>query len=58
MFTIHLAASRRKALIGAAALGLAAFTAPTAWAQAAWPSKPVTLLVGFPPGGQTDFAAA
>ena len=52
-----LAASRRSALLGAAALGLAAFAAPSAWAQAAWPSKPVTLLVGYPPGGQTDFAA-
>jgi tripartite-type tricarboxylate transporter receptor subunit TctC len=53
---IQLAASRRSALLGAAALALAAFAAPTAWAQAAWPTKPVTLLVGFPPGGQTDFA--
>jgi tripartite-type tricarboxylate transporter receptor subunit TctC len=52
---IQFAASRRRALLGAAALGLAAF-APAAWAQAAWPSKPVTLLVGYPPGGQTDFA--
>jgi len=25
-------------------------------AQATWPTKPVTLLVGYPPGGQTDFA--
>jgi tripartite-type tricarboxylate transporter receptor subunit TctC len=49
-------ASRRAALIGAAALGLAAFTAPAAWAQTPWPTKPVTLVVGFPPGGQTDFA--
>ncbi|NRF67196.1 tripartite tricarboxylate transporter substrate binding protein [Aquincola sp. S2] len=49
-------ASRRSALLGAAALGLAALAAPAAWAQAAWPSKPVTLLVGYPPGGQTDFA--
>src|SRR5262245_21114740 len=51
-----LAASRRCALLAAAALGLAAFAAPAAWAQAAWPTKPVTLVVGFPPGGQTDFA--
>ncbi len=52
----RLAAKRRLALIGAAALGLAAFASPSAWAQAAWPTKPVTLLVGYPPGGQTDFA--
>jgi tripartite-type tricarboxylate transporter receptor subunit TctC len=37
--------------------GVAAL-APVAWAQqSTWPTKPVTLLVGFPPGGQTDFAA-
>jgi tripartite-type tricarboxylate transporter receptor subunit TctC len=36
------------------ALGLVASTG--AWAQA-WPSKPVTLLVPFPPGGSTDMIA-
>jgi len=39
-------------LIVAAAL---AALSSTAFAQA-FPSKPVTLMVGFPPGGQTDFA--
>ncbi|MBC5766044.1 Bug family tripartite tricarboxylate transporter substrate binding protein [Ramlibacter albus] len=39
-----------------AALGFAAVAAPAALAQTAWPTKPVTLVVGFPPGGQTDFA--
>lgn len=47
---------RRHVLFAAAALGLAAFAAPAALAQTAWPTKPVTLLVGYPPGGQTDFA--
>ena len=48
--------ARRKLALGMAAMGLASMAGP-ALAQAAWPTKPVTLLVGFPPGGQTDFAA-
>lgn len=49
---------RRSALrLGIAAIGLGTLALPAAWAQqTAWPSKPITLMVGFPPGGQTDFA--
>jgi tripartite-type tricarboxylate transporter receptor subunit TctC len=45
--------SRRGALAGALGLGLAT----PAIAQGGYPNKPITLVVGFPPGGQTDFAA-
>ena len=48
---------RRSALLSSlAAFGLGPLAAAAAWAQTDWPTKPVTLLVGFPPGGQTDFA--
>ncbi|WP_237214977.1 Bug family tripartite tricarboxylate transporter substrate binding protein [Falsiroseomonas oryziterrae] len=45
----------RRGLMALAAGGLAA--PHVANAQAAWPNRPITLVVGFPPGGQTDFAA-
>ncbi len=37
--------------------GMAAMTARPAAAQAAWPQRPVRILVGFPPGGLTDVLA-
>jgi tripartite-type tricarboxylate transporter receptor subunit TctC len=42
---------RRRHLLALAAAGLAA---PAAWSQAAWPSKPIRLVVPFPPGGLID----
>jgi tripartite-type tricarboxylate transporter receptor subunit TctC len=42
----------RRALLGAAILA-----APSLARAQSWPSRAITLVVGYPPGGQTDFAA-
>lgn len=47
---------RRRAILRLGALA-AAVAAPGLRAQGAWPSKPVRLLVGFPPGGVADVLA-
>ncbi|ANN67113.1 Bug family tripartite tricarboxylate transporter substrate binding protein [Bordetella bronchialis] len=53
--------TRRTMLLRAARLGLAAcaaLAAPVhAFAQETWPARPITLLVGFAPGGGTDLIA-
>jgi len=50
-------ASRRRALAAVLLGGLALASAPLAFAQAAWPDKPIKLMVGFPAGGASDVMA-
>jgi tripartite-type tricarboxylate transporter receptor subunit TctC len=40
-----------------ACVGAALVAAPAAWAQAAWPSKPIKFVAVFPPGGSVDQVA-
>ena len=50
--------NRRELLKAAAALPLAqAVLTNPAFAQAPYPSRNVTMIVPFPPGGQADLAA-
>lgn len=56
MSDLEFSLNRRDALRAALTTG-AALAVPSAFAQEEWPSKPVTMVVGYPPGGQTDFAA-
>ena len=48
---------RRRVLIAASSLSLPAAFAQTAFAQAAWPAKPIRYIVPFAPGGTTDILA-
>ena len=47
--------SKRRTLV--AALSLAGVAPSLAFAQEKWPSKPIKILVGFPPGGGADAMA-
>ena len=46
---------RRHLLTASLALPLASLIAAKAWA--AYPDRPITMIVAFPPGGGTDVAA-
>jgi len=46
--------NRRKLLIGAGALAGTGLAAPAVFSQDKYPSKPIKLVIPFPPGGPTD----
>lgn len=49
--------SRRKLTFVLATAGISLLAWRSASAQAAYPSKPIRFVVGFPPGGETDLVA-
>ena len=47
----------RRAVLAAAAVGAIAGLAPSAFAQANWPAKPLRIIVPYTPGGSSDIIA-
>ena len=53
----HLPPNRRAILITGLCAGVTAAFVPSAFAQGNYPSKPIRIVVPFPPGGSTDLLA-
>src|SRR4030095_9156145 len=51
------AISRRRFIGSAAAASTSPLRGPSAHAQTDWPTKPIRIIAGYPPGGQTDLFA-
>ena len=47
----------RRQMLQVAAAATASITAPAAFAQSAWPSKPIRFVVPFAPGGTSEIVA-